>query len=80
MEDFDQFGIFAGIAGAASSVIPGSITVASITSPAAGLAGLVGMTTTTAVTVPIAAPIIIGAGIYLGYKYMKDKDNSTKEN
>lgn len=55
----------------------GSFTLATLTTAAPGIAGALGFTTTTVVTVPIAAPVILGAGLVLGGQMacMHLKDN-----
>ena len=58
-----------------AAAIPGSITVATITTPAAGIAGWLGFTATTAVTLPVAgvvaASAAIGYGVYKGVQVAK---------
>ncbi|MGP1382450.1 MAG: hypothetical protein ACTS2F_02765 [Thainema sp.] len=76
MGDFASFGKFATLA---ASAIPGSLTVATITSPAAGVAGWVGLTTTTTIAVPLAAPVILGAGLCFGYHAWKNWENSDQQ-
>ncbi|PSB06601.1 hypothetical protein C7B61_08660 [filamentous cyanobacterium CCP1] len=60
----------------AASFLQGSFTLATLTTAAPGIAGALGFTTTTVVTVPVAAPVILGAGLVLGghlaYKHLKD--------
>lgn len=69
--------VFSAVAGAASA-IPGSVALAAITAPAPGIAGWLGFTATTTVTVPISAPVVIGAGLcvggYMAYKRLKESD------
>lgn len=64
---FDQKAI-AGL-GAAAAAIPGSVTVATVTAPAPGILGVIGLTTTTAVTLPVAGVVVVGAA--LGYGICK---------
>ncbi|MBF2056948.1 MAG: hypothetical protein IGQ45_06935 [Cyanobacterium sp. T60_A2020_053] len=56
----------------------GSITVATITAPASGLLGVIGLTTTTTVALPIAGVVgvagLIGYGIYKGVKWAKSEE------
>lgn len=66
MEGMKAYGA---LATAASSAIPGSITVATVTAPAPGIAGWIGLTATSTVTVPLAAPVAIGAGLCVGAWY-----------
>lgn len=74
MEDIKNYGAFAGVV---ASALPGSVTVATLTAPAPGIAGLLGMTATSTVAVPLAAPVIVGGGLVVGgfhmYKYLKAK-------
>jgi hypothetical protein len=59
----DDAKIVGGIAAtAASTVGAGSITVATVTSSAPGLLGVIGLTTTTTVALPVAG-IVAGAGL-----------------
>jgi len=51
---------------AASAVGAGSIVVAEITAPAAGILGVVGLTTTTTVALPVAGLVAAGSLIWLG--------------
>jgi hypothetical protein len=60
MDDAKIIGSIA--ASAAGSVGAGSITVATVTSSAPGLLGVIGLTTTTTVALPVAG-IIAGAGL-----------------
>lgn len=41
---------FGAVAASAASVVPGAMTIATITAPAPGIAGVLGFTATTAVT------------------------------
>ena len=54
---------------AASAVGAGSIVVAEITAPAAGILGAVGFTTTTVVALPVAG--LVAAGGLLGFGFWK---------
>lgn len=67
---------FGAVAASAASMIPGAVTVATLTAPAPGIAGMLGFTATTVVSVPLAAPVILGAGLIAGgcavHKYLKD--------
>ena len=64
-----------GALAAAASSIPGSVAVATITTPAAGIAGALGFTTTAAVTtLPVAIVIAAAAisyGLYKGVEAAK---------
>jgi hypothetical protein len=66
----DDVKALASIAGtAASAVGAGSIVVAEITAPAAGILGVVGFTTTTTVALPVAG--IVAAGCLFGFGFGK---------
>jgi hypothetical protein len=64
-----------GALAATASSIPGTVTVATITTPATGIAGLLGFTTTAAVTLPVAGIVVvaaaIGYGVYKGVEAAK---------
>lgn len=66
------------IAATSSAVGGGSITVATITSSAPGILGVLGFTTTTAVTLPVAGVVaaasLIGYGVYKGVQ-LASKNN-----
>ncbi|NEO26998.1 MAG: hypothetical protein F6K03_08905 [Kamptonema sp. SIO4C4] len=68
----------AGLASAAATAIPGSVTVATVTAPAPGILGVIGFTTTTAVTLPfagvVAASAAVGYGVYKGVQWAKSED------
>ncbi|MBD0361992.1 MAG: hypothetical protein ICV55_04295 [Coleofasciculus sp. C3-bin4] len=61
---------------ATASSIPGTVTVATITTPATGIAGFLGFTTTAAVTLPVAGIVVaaaaIGYGVYKGVEAAKN--------
>ena len=61
--------VYSAIAGTVASVLPGSVTVATITAPAPGIAGWLGITATSSIAVPVAAPVVIGAGLCVGAWY-----------
>jgi len=66
----DALKAYGALAGAVGAALPGgSITVATVTAPASGIAGWLGMTATTTVTVSAAAPVVIGAGLFVGAWY-----------
>lgn len=56
----------------------GSITVATITAPASGILGAIGLTTTTTVALPVAGVVavagLVGYGIYKGVQWAKNSD------
>lgn len=74
MEELKAYGTFAS---AIAGVLPGSVTVATLTAPAPGIAGWLGVTATSTVAIPLAAPVIIGGGLAVGgfcaYKHLKSK-------
>jgi hypothetical protein len=57
------------IAGTASAAGTGSVTVATITSTAPGILGVLGFTTTTTVALPVAG--LVAAGGLLGFGFCK---------
>lgn len=61
-----------------AAAIPGSITVATVTTPAAGIAGVLGFTATSAVALPIGGVIAVGAlvsyGVHKGLQAAKEED------
>jgi hypothetical protein len=65
-----------GALAATASSIPGTVTVATITTPASGIAGVLGLTTTAAVTLPVAGIVVaaaaIGYGVYKGVEAAKN--------
>lgn len=66
----DDVKALASIAGtAASAVGAGSIVVAEITAPAAGILGAVGFTATTTVALPVAG--LVAAGGLIGFGFCK---------
>lgn len=66
----DDVKALASIAGtAATAVGAGSIVVAEITAPAAGILGVIGFTTTTTVALPVAG--LVAAGGLLGFGICK---------
>lgn len=69
----------ASIAGTASAVGTGSITVATITSTAPGILGVLGFTTTTAVTLPVAGLVaaggLLGFGAYKAWECLNSSQN-----
>ena len=63
----DDVKALASIAGtAASAVGAGSIVVAEITAPAAGILGVIGFTTTTTVALPVAGLVAAGGLLWFG--------------
>ncbi len=64
----------------AASFTGGSITIATITTPAPGILGAIGLTTTSTIVVPIAAvagvAAMAGYGIYKGFQMAKSQTNS----
>jgi len=66
----DDTKVVGAIVGAASAAGTGTITVATITTPAAGILGAIGFTTTTTIALPVAGVVavagLIGYGLYKG--------------
>jgi hypothetical protein len=81
-EDLEALGTIAGISSAAAAAHLGSITVATITAAAPGIAGWVGMTATTVVALPVAGVVaaggILGYGGYKVVKFLQDQDGQTQ--
>lgn len=80
MDELATTGTAAAAVGAAAG-IGGTVTVATITTPAAGLLGAVGFTTTTVVALPVAGIVLAGAAAAFGIKkglefYEKNKGES----
>lgn len=63
------------IVSTAASAGTGSITVATITAPAPGILGAIGLTTTTTVALPVAGVVAVaglaGYGVYKGVQWAK---------
>jgi uncharacterized membrane protein YphA (DoxX/SURF4 family) len=73
----DDFKKVAGMVAAAGTVFGTSTaTVATITTPAAGILGLVGFTTTTVVALPLAGvaavTLVAGCGLKKGWDYLNE--------
>jgi hypothetical protein len=62
----DDVNALATIAGTATAAGTGSITVATITAPAAGILGVIGFTTTTTVALPVAGLVAAGGLLWFG--------------
>lgn len=54
------------IAATASATVPGSITVATVTTSAPGIMGVLGFTTTTVVALPVAGIVTVGGLLCYG--------------
>lgn len=68
----DDTKVVGAIVGAASAVGTGTITVATITTPPAGILGAIGFTTTTTIAVPVAGVVAVGGFFCYGiYKFME---------
>ncbi|MEB3356952.1 MAG: hypothetical protein VKK04_09515 [Synechococcales bacterium] len=69
----DDMKIVSAITGAAAVTGTSSVTVATITSSAPGILGVLGFTTTTTVALPVAGIVatagLVGYGIYKGIKF-----------
>ncbi len=64
----DDAKAIAALAGTAASALgAGSIVVAEITAPAAGILGAVGLTTTTTVALPVAGLVAAGSLLWFGW-------------
>ncbi len=63
------------ITGAAGLAGSSTVTVATITAPAPGLLGAIGLTTTTTVALPVAGVVaaagLVGYGLYKGVEFAK---------
>ena len=66
MSDYDVNALASMAGTAASAVGAGSIVVAEITAPAAGILGAVGFTTTTTVALPVAGLVAAGGLLWFG--------------
>lgn len=73
MDDLKVVGAITSVAAATGT---GSVTVATITSSAPGILGVLGFTTTTAVALPVAG--IVAVGGLLGYGIYKGIELSRK--
>lgn len=71
----DDLKIVGAITSAAAATGSGTITVATVTSPAAGILGAIGLTTTTTVVLPVAGVVaaagLVGFGLYKGVSYAR---------
>ncbi|MEA5472098.1 hypothetical protein [Spirulina sp. 06S082] len=80
MDDVKVAGAITG--GAASLVGAGSVTIATITAPAPGILGVIGLTTTTTVALPVAGVVaaagLVGFGIYKGVQFAKNQSQPSK--
>lgn len=76
----DDLKIVGAITSAAAATGTGSVTVATITSSAPGILGVLGFTTTTTVALPIAGVLaisgLIGMGVYQGLKIARQQSES----
>jgi hypothetical protein len=74
----DEMKMAAGaITGVSSLAGAGTITVATITAPAPGILGVIGLTTTTTVALPVAGVVaasgLIGYGVYKGIQFAQQQ-------
>jgi len=78
-EDLKVLGALAGSSSAVAAAHLGSITVATITSAAPGIAGWLGFTATTVVALPVAGVVaaggILGYGGYKVVQFLQSQDN-----
>ena len=74
--------ITAAVSSAATLTGGGSITIATVTTTAPGILGAIGLTTTSAVAVPVAAvaavAVVAGVGIFYGVKMAQDWNNGSQ--
>ncbi|HIK32850.1 MAG TPA: hypothetical protein IGS17_14395 [Oscillatoriales cyanobacterium M59_W2019_021] len=73
----DEAKVIGAIAGAAASAGSGSVTVATVTTSAPGILGMLGFATTTTVALPVggvvAVAALVGYDLYKGVKIAKEK-------
>lgn len=76
----DDLKIVGAITSAAAATGTGSVTIATVTSSAPGILGVLGFTTTTAVTLPVAGIVaaagLVGFGFYKGVKFARKQSKS----
>lgn len=75
----DDFKIVGAITSAAAASGMGSVTVATVTSSAPGILGVLGFTTTATVALPVAGILaaagLVGFGIYKGVELARKSNN-----
>ena len=71
----DDLKVVGAITGAAVATGTGSVTVATLTSSAPGILGVLGFTTTTTVALPVAGIVatsgLVGYGVYKGVEFAR---------
>ncbi|MEG4201850.1 hypothetical protein [Microcoleus sp. Pol12A5] len=65
MDDLKMAGFFSSVAAAFGT---GSVTIATITSSAPGILGVIGFTTTTTVALPVASVVAVGGLLAIGVR------------
>jgi hypothetical protein len=72
--------VVSAITSAATATGMGSVTIATVTSPAPGILGVLGLTTTTTVALPVAGIVaaagLVGFGIYKGVEFARKQSES----
>lgn len=75
----DDLKIVGAITSAAAATGTGSVTIATITSSAPGILGVIGFTTTTTVALPIAGVVAVGGLLALGFlKVMASQESESQ--
>jgi len=76
----DDLKVVGAITSAAAATGTGSVTIATLTSSAPGILGVLGFTTTTTVALPIAGILavtgLIGFGVYKGVEIARQQSES----
>lgn len=71
----DDLKVVGAISSAAAATGTGSVTIATVTSSAPGILGVLGFTTTTTVALPVAGIVaaagLVGFGIYKGVEFAR---------
>ncbi|MEG5051670.1 MULTISPECIES: hypothetical protein [unclassified Microcoleus] len=75
----DDLKIVGAITSAAAATGTGSLTIATITSSAPGILGVIGFTTTTTVALPIAGVVAVGGLLAFGFlKVMASQESESQ--
>lgn len=76
----DDLKVVGAITSAAAATGTGSVTIATVTSSAPGILGVLGFTTTTTVALPVAGIVaaagLVGFGIYKGVEFALKQSES----
>lgn len=76
----DDLKVVGAITSAAAATGTGSVTIATVTSSAPGILGVLGFTTTTTVALPVAGIVaaagLVGFGIYKGVEFARKQSES----